>query len=62
MIYLTWMMVLQVSIELIRSYLAKDVITKENFDMLSLLTSSEEYVSNIFTTYDGCLGTYKKTK
>jgi len=53
---------MQVNIELIRSYLAKDVISKENFDMLSLLTSSEEYVSNIFTIYDGCMNIYTKTR
>lgn len=45
---------MQVNIELIRSYLAKDIISKENLDMLTILTSSEEYVSNIFTVYDKC--------
>lgn len=53
---------MQVSIELIRSYLAKDVLNKENKDMLTVLTSSEEYVSNIFTTYDKCLNTNSKTR
>ena len=52
---------MQVSIELIRSYIAKDVINKENFDSLTLLTSSEKYVSNIFTAYDGCLKVNTKT-
>ena len=53
---------MQVCIELIRSYLAKDVISQENFDMLSTLTSSDEYVSNIFTIYDGCMNSYTRKK
>ena len=53
---------MQVCIELIRSYLAKDVISKENKDMLTVLTSSEEYVSNIFVTYDGCVVVYTRTR
>lgn len=53
---------MQVNIELIRSYLAKDVISKENYDMLTLLTSAEEYTSNIFTLYDGCMNSYTKTR
>lgn len=52
---------MQVYVELIRSYLAKDVISKENFDMLTILTSSEKYISNIFTTYDGCVNVDTKT-
>lgn len=48
---------IQSNIELIRSYLAKDVISKENLDMLTTLTSSEEYVSNIFVVYDKCINT-----
>lgn len=53
---------MQVCIELIRSYLAKDVINQQNFDMLSTLTSSEEYVSNIFTAYDKCGSSYTKSR
>ena len=53
---------MQVYIELIRSYLAKDVISKENLDYLSQLTSSEKYVSNIFTEYRGCSDVKTKTK
>lgn len=49
---------MQVSIELIRSYLAKDVISKENFDMLTTLVPSDQYVSNIFTVYDKCTNTH----
>ena len=51
---------IQVYVELIRSYLAKDILTKENYDMLSVMTDSQEYVSNIFTVYDKCLGTNTK--
>lgn len=47
---------MQVYVELIRSYLAKDELTQENFDLLTTMTSSDEYVSNIFTVYDKCLG------
>ena len=50
---------MQVSIELIRSYLAKDTLNKENSDMLTAFTSAEDYVSNIFTIYDGCLSSSK---
>lgn len=53
---------MQVSVELIRSYLAKDVINKQNLDYLTVLTSSEEYVSNIFTQYKGCTDVKTKTK
>ena len=51
---------MQVSIELIRSYFAKDVISKENFDMLTTLVPSDQYVSNIFTIYDKCVNTNSK--
>ena len=51
---------IQVYVELIRNYLAKDVLTKENYDMLSTMTDSQEYVSNIFTEYDRCLGINSK--
>ena len=53
---------MQVYIELIRSYIAKDVINQQNFDMLSTMTSSEEYVSNIFTAYDKCGSPYSKSR
>lgn len=53
---------MQVYIELIRSCIAKDIISQRNLDALSLLTNSSEYVSNIFTVYDKCNSSYTKTK
>ena len=53
---------MQVSIELIRSCIAKDVINQKNLDALTILTSSEEYVANIFTQYDKCNQAYTKTR
>lgn len=53
---------MQVSIELIRGCIAKDVISQKNLDALTLLTSSEEYISNIFAVYDKCNSSYSKTR
>lgn len=50
---------MQVCIELIRSYFAKDTLNSRNYQRLTALSSAEEYVSNIFTIYDTCMSSSK---
>lgn len=49
---------MQVDIALILNSIARNDLNKENRDWLQELTSSEKYVSNIFTVYDGCNDSY----
>ena len=50
----------QVNIALILNSIARNGLNKENRDWLQTLTSSEKYVSNIFTQYEGCSSAYTK--
>ena len=52
---------MQVDIALILNSIARNDLNKENRDWLQELTSSEKYVSNIFTVYEGCNDFYSTT-
>ena len=47
----------QVNIALIADIFAAGYLNQENFDMLQILKTSEKYVSNIFSVYEGCSST-----
>lgn len=52
----------QIYIALISDVIAKDYLSKENFDMLQILKESEKYVSNIFAVYSKCSLNNLKTR
>lgn len=51
---------MQVDIALILNSIARNYLNQENRDWLQELTSSEKYVSNIFTEYEGCNTSYTR--
>ncbi len=51
----------QIYIALIADGIARNYLDKENFDMFQILKTSEKYVSDIFTIYEGC-NTQSKTQ